>query len=297
MLATGIRPWTHLISRLQERTDELHTAIHQHEYEEHGREVDLKLDSVLKRLDSLERALREVQSKSGRISPLAEICDEMSEALDTVERSVHRQERKTESARVTHNNRLAAIENAVARLEERQKHHIRSSAAHAPMTKDTIYIPLPPLVAIIYLHFRQDTLRLKAALCRQFPVLFGPKVVKNVTAPSPTTSPLTSPPISPSGSTHFFNGTPLETIPEAADSDSEGTYVSEPDASSTPRADKKPSRSRSRSTSGVRPSLARRKSFGKVALDYASAVVSWPYHFAVRILLVIVPVSVQKYLV
>ncbi|KIP01845.1 hypothetical protein PHLGIDRAFT_131070 [Phlebiopsis gigantea 11061_1 CR5-6] len=297
VLATGIRPWTHLVSRLQERTDELHTAVHQHENEEHVLEIDAKLVSVLKRLDSLERTLRDVQSRSGRISPLAEICDEMSEALDTVERTVHRQERKTESARVTHNNRLAAVETAVTRLEERQRHQLRSSAAHPLMAKDSLYTPLHPLVSIIYHRLCQDIIYFKAALGRQLPFLFGTQLVKNVVTSSPMVSPPTSPPISPYGSTQFFNGTPLETIPEAADSDSEGTYVSEPDGPSAARADRKPSRSRSRSASGVRPSMTRRKSFGRVTLDYASAIVSWPYRSAVRTLLVIVPVSMQKYLV
>lgn len=302
VLATGIRPWSHLISRLQQRTSELHQAIHEHDDEEHNREVDEKLASVLKRVDALEHILREVQLEAEKISPLEEVFDDISVALETVERTVHRQERKTESARVAHNTRLAAVENVVVRLEERQKHQFHASAAHTHTTKQTITIPLPQFLVEFFLRLCNLLVRTKFTILKRYPFLSKNPHTKDIDPP--TVSPVTTPLVSPSASAQFFSGTPLETIPEAADSDSEGTYVSERDGSSSNIAGmetsksggRKFSRSRSRSTSGPRPSLARRDTHGWMTPDYMSTAVSWPYQLAVKILLIIVPVPMQKYL-
>lgn len=300
VLATGIRPWTHLMSRLQERTDGLQQAIHVEEEEEYQRVVDQKLDSITDRLVALERTLREVQAKADKVHPLEEVCDEISEALETVERNVHRQERKSESARVSHNNRLSAIESAVLRLEERQKHQIQAVATHTRMTKDAVNIALPPFLSQFFVHLRTRFSQMKHAILKRYPFLFPKQLhTKDINASS-----LLSPPISPSGTVHFFNGTPLETIPEAADSDSEGTYVSDKESAShkspgageaRKRGGRKLSRSRSRSRSGPRPSLVRRSTYGRMALDYATALVSWPYRFTVKVLLLIIPAPVQKH--
>lgn len=292
VLATGIRPWTHLVSRLNEHTDELHQALHAGEDEEHAREVDRKLDSVMQRLDALELILAQVQAKADKVPPLQEVCDEISDALETVERTVHRQERKTESARVSHNNRLTAVESVVLRLEERQKHHLRAAAVHGHTTKEAVHLSLPPFLMKSFLRFRSFLLRVKHALLNRYPSLSKTLHIKDITPASPKASP----PISPSATVQYFNGTPLETIPEAADSDSEGTYVSDREAAGdTPRKRAARKRSRSRSTSGPRPSLVRRDTYGRAAYDYAAAAVSWPYRFTVKVMLLVIPLPVQKY--
>ena len=297
VLATGIRPWTHLVSRLQQRTNELHQAVHRHDDEDHDREVDENLTSLMKRVDALERTLREVQVKADRISPLQEVCDDISEALETVERNVHRQERKTESARVTHNNRLAAVEEIVVRLERHQNYRTRSTAPHAYTIKNTTSLPLP-LFPLVH--------RLRR-IFESYGLVSHKLYLMDPLNPAPLTSPTPTPPVSPSAATQVFSGTPLETIPEAADSDSEGPHVSGHDR--TPHSStgknisrpivgaRKPSRSRSRSTNESRPSLVNCGTYRRIAQDYVSAIISWPHRFATRILLIIVPAPMKKYFV
>ncbi|EKM52528.1 uncharacterized protein PHACADRAFT_149253 [Phanerochaete carnosa HHB-10118-sp] len=300
VLATGIRPWMHVVSRLQERTDELQQAIHAEEEEEYHHAITQKLDSVVNRLAALERALHEVQAKTDKIAPLEEMCDEMNETLETIERTVHRQERKTDSARVSHNSRLSALESAVLRLEERQRHQVRTVAAHTQAARNAVNVALPPSLSQFLVLLYSQLSRTIHNIIQQYPFLFLKQMyTKDIMTPVPT-----SPPISPSGTVHHFNGTPLETIPEAADSDSEGTYVSDKESAShsspgagetRKRGGRKLSRSRSRSYSGPRPPLRRRNTYGRMALDYAAALVSWPYQFAVKALLFIIPAPIQKH--
>ena len=291
ILATGIRPWTHLISRLQERSDDLQQALHHEEDEEHDREVDRKLASVMERLAVLETALKEVQAKAEKISPLQEICDDISEALETVERTVSRQERKTESARVSHNNRLTAVETVIFRLEERQKNQFRVVSAHIHTRSGAVILSLPPFLSRLFLRLHNTFTRIKHAIMTRYPFSSKTLHAKDIHhLSSPTTSP---PPMSPSSSFQFFNGTPLETIPEAADSDSEGTYVADHSSDNRKPGSRNLNRNRSKSEGGQR--LVRRKTYGRRALDYTSTVVSWPYRAAVNILLFLIPSQIQKF--
>lgn len=294
VLATGIRPWTHLVSRLQERTDDLQQALYAEEEEEYHRGVDQKLESVMDRLAELERALRDVKAKADRVAPLEEACDEIGDGLETLERTVHRQERKIESARVSHNNRLSAVESTVLRLEEQQKQHLRVIAVHAQATRDSVHIALPPFLSQFLVHLRNQLSQIMHIIAKRYPSFLLKQQVK------PLSTTMISAPVTPSGTVHFFNGTPLETIPEAADSDSEGTYVSDKEGTShtSPGAGELHKRggrkrSRSRSHSGARM-LHRQKSYGRLALDYASDVFSWPYRFAVKTLLFVLPPQAQK---
>lgn len=300
VLATGIRPWMHLVSRMQQRTDDLQEAMYAEEEEEYHRSLEQKLESAMNRLGALERALHDVRGKADKVAPLEEACDEIGEALETVERTVHRQERKTESARVSHNNRLAALESIVLRLEEQQKQHLRVVSAHAQVPKDSVNIALPPFLSQFFVRLRTLFSSMTFSIYNQYPFLTPSS---SYTKPI-TTSISTSPPISPSGTVHFFNGTPLETILEAADSDSEGTYVSDKESTShtsagagetRKRGARKLSRSRSRSRSGPRPALVRRRTYGRVALSYVSTMVAWPYEFAVKVFQFVVPAPVQKH--
>lgn len=298
VLATGIRPWSHLISRLRQRTQDLHDAVHRRDSKEHEMEVDEKLRMVMKRLDSLERDLHGMKVKAEKILPLQEVCEDINEALDIVERNVHRNERKSESARLSHNQRLAAIEAMLVRFEERQKLQVKVSS-HTVSWRQSVAVPLPPVLARLSSFVYGQLQHVKSALRSYFPRLFR-KRVKRKGAPS-------SPPVHidiPLSETQYFNGTPLQTIPEAADSDSEGTYVPDKEASppvpeseaAEKRAAKKLQRSRSRSFSGPRPPR-HPKTYGQKAVDLAATIVSWPYHFAVRILLSALPVQVRKLLV
>ena len=305
VLATGIRPWSHLISRLHERSSELQDVAGEPERLEQERQNERKLRDFEGRLETVERVVAELRSKTAKITPLQEACDDLSEALGDMERSVIRHERKVEAARVAHGSRLSAMEHTIVKLEESQ----RKALVPRPLPGQGVvglYIPVHPLLAQALSWALELPQRLHDSallyLASNIPerAIHQQSKLENSTS-SPT---LVTPAQSQSDSLHYFNGTPLETIPEADDSDSDGTFVSErhPLLSSplSPLAERSKgtgrvrSRSRSHSHSGPRLSAYKPKSRGRTALDWAAAIVSWPYRCAMRILIIITPSPIQK---
>ena len=305
VLATGIRPWSHLISRLQERTSDLQDAVEEPERERLERENGRKLQEAFSRLDTLERVVIELRAKSAKIAPLQEACDDLSEALGDMERSVLRHERKVEAARIAHGSRLSAMEHSVCRLEDSQrKQLVVRPSAQAGVTG--LYIPVHPRLARMIswalevpqkLH--DKALVYLASNIPQRTIQQQQNSQLDTISPSPTITSIHN----HSDSLHFFNGTPLETIPEADDSDSDNTYVSDktsspPSKSPMTEREKKSvkikSRSRSRSHTGPRPSVQKPKTYSRCALDWAAAIVSWPYRCATKIIVLVVPSPILK---
>ncbi len=296
VLATGIRPWSHLITRLQERTSELHETVDLPSSEQRERETDKKLQVVMKRLDALEDAVIQLRAKAANIAPLQEACDELNDALGDVERSLLRQERKVETTRISQGSRLAVMESNVYRLEDLQRKDLLARRSSSRATA-TLEIPVYPRIHYALARLFELPTKLHTTVLTYLAANSAQKTLENASS-SPPHSPLHN----NSDQVHYFNGTPLETIPEAADSDSDGTYVSDRVASPPSKAstlEKKRkiagrSRSRSRSASGPHPSLRRQQSFSHKAYDWATAVVSWPYHCALNILIMVVPLPIQR---
>ena len=295
VLATGIRPWGHLVQRLQQRTHDLQDAVELPLNEERHRTLDERLEYVMQRLDSMERTLLAVKSKSAKIEPLQEVCDDLTEALGDLERVVHRHERRTELARVSHNNRLAVLETNMEKVEEQARHNAVSSAHVAQYRlENTIYT----LILRAFLFVRHIPRKIQAMT--QYHTRSYSSNSKFATTPP------TSPKIlhSPDDSTQYFNGTPLETILEAADSDSEGTYVSEKEGSLHPTFSatvdslkRRPARKLSRGSVGGKhrrggSGVAHTKIF-----DIVAAIASWPYRLAVSVLSLFTPSSVRNLVV
>lgn len=225
-------------------------------------------------------------------------------------------------------------------MEERHKHDLVSAARggcrSAATTKDihTQRNTYSQLFLDFYTHLRGYA---QNALDRVLSTLPSYMVIsssenrsgrrKSTLSRHPSSS---SPPVSPSAlalaSTHApslslstssyasFNGTPLETIPEAADSDSDGTYVSDNNtkdvSSPSPPPHSPPSsfassprllqQSRSKKSDGADAALRSSSSrggsslYGVTAVDFVAAVAAWPYSVAVTVLAVVVPQPVQK---
>lgn len=320
VLATGVRPWSHFIERLQQRTNDLQDVVDQPVNEERHRAVDQTLAAIMARLDSLEAALHNITDKSEQIEPLQEACEDLTEAMGDLERSVHRHERKTELARVAHNTRLAVLETGLQHLEEREHYDAAATtriARHAMTTavQEKSHSILSQFFTRLWAFFhgaREAVLaRLPSYMLKERPKLrtrhssgtppLSPSASSSALLSSSITSSISS---TTMGFVPHFNGTPLETIPE--DSDSEGTYVSENAPLSPPsvsvkltdsgRAGSK-SRSRSRSFSDPRkpvdlsqPSTA----YGNKAIVMAATVAGWPYHFAAGVLGAMMPGPLRK---
>ncbi|KAI0078442.1 hypothetical protein K474DRAFT_1594123 [Panus rudis PR-1116 ss-1] len=279
VLATGVRPWTHLVSRLRQRTEDLHDAIHYPAEEIQARQhadLEKKLESIARRLEEFESNLRELTAKTERIEPMQEVCDDLSEALGDVERSILRHDRKLESVRVAHDARLQIVEAGLVQVEQHQRR--KQDATEAGMMQT-----LPYNHEGSYLELIKSLLREK----------LGPYLPRNkphrghkpLQEPAPITS-RTIPVVSIEHETTFIHSTPLETIPEVEGSDSEGTYVSGDELSQrtspVPRNNGKRAKGRSRSRSGTR---AVRKKTKMSLVELVYYVMTWPYRASAAVLM------------
>src|SRR5882762_4849907 len=62
VLATGMRPWSHLLDRLRQRTSDLHDTIH-YPSPESAFVATRKLQGAMKRVDTLERELKDIKGR------------------------------------------------------------------------------------------------------------------------------------------------------------------------------------------------------------------------------------------
>ncbi|KAI0370950.1 hypothetical protein BV20DRAFT_1052042 [Pilatotrama ljubarskyi] len=273
VLATGIRPWTHLVNRLTERTQELQDAVHTPDEESLAHiqeETQRALDSALARIDSLEREVRDLREGVKRGEQLREVCDDLSEILGDLERTTKRNERKADTARSAIGARLSAVEAGLLQLEERRRNDIAAIEAAG---------------------FRFPR---KAVLFEKARAHFWSLIDKlfNGTTTVHVTGILVNRIRSPEREKHHLAhlAPRLATIPEADDSDSEGTFVSDKgDGSASTKKGRSRSRSRSGSSGAARPRHLKAPSYSQLALEYAQSAVLWPYRFSVRVLVAVLP--------
>ncbi|OJT14436.1 hypothetical protein TRAPUB_9014 [Trametes pubescens] len=296
VLATGIRPWTHLVNRLNERTQELHNALHTpteetlaFEQEETRRTLDL----ALQRIDALERELDDLREGVKRGEQLREVCDDLSEVLGDIERASKRNERKADIARSALSTRLSTVEIGLVQMEERRRKDVAALEAAGFRI---------PEKAVLFAQAREHfwTLVRKVLYYPRALWLFG------LAEPQKQASSTSGTPLSPGENGNDHNTVHvsgillnrlhsperekhlalprLATIPEAEDSDSEGTFVSDKEH---PR---KGSRSRSRSRSMSASSrTVKTPSHRSRAYEYAQDAVLWPYRFSSRVLVAVFP--------
>ncbi|KAH9943668.1 hypothetical protein B0H21DRAFT_748473 [Amylocystis lapponica] len=286
VLATGIRPWSHLISRLRARTDALHNAVHHPPPDPLSDTAVLRaqMTRTLKRVTALERELSTLRAHAVHAERLQGVCDDLSEAMGELERGAKRGERRADSARSALGARLASLEMGLTQLEERRRKDVAALKACAPV--------VPRQYAALYT-------RVQGCIAA---VLRAPQMLWSLGAAD------VGPEKSGSGSSEESAGTAvsgnsiplrvrgdakhaaarLATIPEAehSDGDSDGTYVSDHDrvAMLSPdyRARDKARRTRSRSRSGASAAPPKARSCGQADL-------LWPYRASVHVLGTVVP--------
>ena len=120
VLATGIRPWTHLLGRIQGRTEALHDAIH-YPPEKIAAEDASTNAALLRRVDALEQEVHELGERAALAERLQEVCDDLSEALGELERDGKRNERKADAARLALGARMAALEKGLVQVEQNRR--------------------------------------------------------------------------------------------------------------------------------------------------------------------------------
>jgi len=124
VFAAGVRPWGHLISRLRERTTSLHNTVH---YPSPDTQfiATSRLQAVVDRVSSLEQELSTIKRSMAMRAYVEEMHNDLSGALQDTERAIRKQERKSESVRVSYDTRFAAMEKAVSRIERARGERVR----------------------------------------------------------------------------------------------------------------------------------------------------------------------------
>ncbi|KAF8884487.1 hypothetical protein BD779DRAFT_1612123 [Infundibulicybe gibba] len=98
VLATGMRPWSHIVQRLTQRANDLHDVIHYPSPDSAANDLSQQLDDLLKRVASLENSLQKAKAKIA--SNTDEVFEYVDEAMDAVERAVQRHEKRFEKQEV-----------------------------------------------------------------------------------------------------------------------------------------------------------------------------------------------------
>lgn len=94
LLATGIRPWTHVVERLTLRISHLHDVIHYPSPEQTTEDLRQQLTDLKEQMEKVEHTLGKVRR---RMDDGAEAMYEyVDEAVDVVEKSMRRHEKKCE---------------------------------------------------------------------------------------------------------------------------------------------------------------------------------------------------------
>ncbi|KAG1763921.1 hypothetical protein EDD22DRAFT_1042688 [Suillus occidentalis] len=123
ILATGMRPWKHAVERLRQRTKDLHTVIH---YPPVGSpDAQSQIEALTARVAELESQLKECNDT---VKVLTEdVFDHVEGAVEGLEKSMRKQERKNDVFYSAQESRLAALEQNMEALLERKEISVHGS--------------------------------------------------------------------------------------------------------------------------------------------------------------------------
>ncbi|KAI9453907.1 hypothetical protein BJY52DRAFT_1123208 [Lactarius psammicola] len=126
VLAAGVRPWSHLTSRLREHTSSLQDSIH-YPSPESQFIVDSRLQVVVNRINGLEQELSTVKRAMAMRAYVDDMHEELNSALQDTERTIRKQERRVESTRNSYDTRLAMLEKAISGIERTHGGRVRGT--------------------------------------------------------------------------------------------------------------------------------------------------------------------------
>lgn len=120
VLTSSLRPWSHIVSRLRHRVRDLHEAIH-YPSPESQLIADSRIRAILDHVDELERELDRVKRTMVLGNAVKEAHEEIFDALEDVERSIKKQDKKVETNKTFTETRLVELEATISRLETEGK--------------------------------------------------------------------------------------------------------------------------------------------------------------------------------
>lgn len=130
VLATGIRPWRHLVDLLRRRTEALHDVVH-----------SPSADATSSRVEQLEAELAELRSLiQGRGNSQQSLIEEAASSLELARKEIKLAERQAELARQEADARIEALETAIHIL---QNQHDRAPSYSPPYDERALTITVP----------------------------------------------------------------------------------------------------------------------------------------------------------
>ena len=115
VLATGLRPWRHVVDRLNQRTIDLHDVIHYGPSDSTADDMQKKVEDLLQRVAHLEKSLVKVRNKM--VDGTVEVYDYVDQAVDVVEKTVRKHDRKFEKQEA----RVKVVEESVETMKSKGK--------------------------------------------------------------------------------------------------------------------------------------------------------------------------------
>ncbi|KAG9038896.1 hypothetical protein FRB95_013574 [Tulasnella sp. JGI-2019a] len=106
VLATGIRPWRHLVDLLRQRTEALHDAVHLPSE-----------DSLISRVEAIEAHLDNIRAALEDKGGAQDMLEAVNGSLDLTRKELKKVEKSAEAARMANEARLRALESAVEALQ------------------------------------------------------------------------------------------------------------------------------------------------------------------------------------
>ena len=140
VLASSLRPWSHIVSRLRHRVRDLHEAIH-YPSPESQLIADSRIRAVLDHVEKLEQELERVKRTMVLGHTVEEAHDEIFDALEDVEKYVKKQDRKVEMNRTLTETRLVEVETIMGRLEMEGKTIDQPGFVLKRLLADLIWLP------------------------------------------------------------------------------------------------------------------------------------------------------------
>lgn len=132
VLATGMRPWKHAIQRLRERTTDLHTTIHYPPSDTN------KMEVLINRVAQLESELKTLRKQSKTFN--SDMYDHVEDAIEMMEITVRRQEKKAEVSKAFVDGRLMKLEQNVEALLERMEIRADRPAFYRVMAQISTFV-------------------------------------------------------------------------------------------------------------------------------------------------------------
>lgn len=140
VLTSSLRPWSHIISRLRYRVRDLQETIH-YPSPETQLIADSRIRAILDQVDELERELDRVKRTMVVGHAIKETHEEIFDALEDVERSIKKQDKKVETSRTVTESRLAEVEAMMSRLETEGKTFIQPGFVLRRLLADLTWLP------------------------------------------------------------------------------------------------------------------------------------------------------------